>query len=113
MAGKIVFTTSFELEDQVTLHLLSQQESGIEVFTLDTGRPFPETYALWAETERRDGLRIRALYSKARRPRALIERREITDFIIRSCRAAPVALFSSVAVFWRLPAAPKPTSYIR
>jgi phosphoadenosine phosphosulfate reductase len=64
VAGKIVFTTSFELEDQVTIHLLSQQESGIEVFTLDTGRPFPETYALWAETERRDGLRVRALYSK-------------------------------------------------
>jgi phosphoadenosine phosphosulfate reductase len=35
--------------------------------TLDTGRLFPETYTLWAETERRYGRRIRAIYPNARR----------------------------------------------
>jgi thioredoxin-dependent adenylylsulfate APS reductase len=80
VAGKIVFTTSFGLEDQVILHLLSQQESGIEVLTLDTGRLFPETYALWAQTERRYGLRIRALYPRHADLEALIERQGINGF---------------------------------
>jgi phosphoadenosine phosphosulfate reductase len=61
--GKIVFTTSFGLEDQVILHFIAGQDVDIEVVTLDTGRLFQETYDLWAETERRYGSRIRAFYS--------------------------------------------------
>ena len=80
VAGKIVFTTSFGLEDQVILHLLSQQESGIEVLTLDTGRLFPETHALWAQTECRYGLRIRALCPRHADLEALIERQGIDGF---------------------------------
>ena len=60
--GRIVFTTSFGLEDQVITHWLCEQAIDIEIATLDTGRLFPETYELWAETERRYGRRIRALY---------------------------------------------------
>src|SRR5262249_52322317 len=59
--GRIVFTTSFGLEDQVILHLIAEAALDIDIVTLDTGRLFPETYDLWADTERRYGLRIRAL----------------------------------------------------
>jgi sulfate adenylyltransferase large subunit/phosphoadenylyl-sulfate reductase (thioredoxin) len=62
VAGKLIFTTSFGLEDQVILHFIAEQGIGIDVVTLDTGRLFQETYDLWSETERRYGLRIRALY---------------------------------------------------
>jgi sulfate adenylyltransferase large subunit/phosphoadenylyl-sulfate reductase (thioredoxin) len=60
--GAIVFTTSFGLEDQIILHHICDAGLDIDVVTLDTGRLFPETYAVWEETERRYGRRIRAVY---------------------------------------------------
>jgi sulfate adenylyltransferase large subunit/phosphoadenylyl-sulfate reductase (thioredoxin) len=60
--GAIVFTTSFGLEEQVILHHICDAGLDIDVVTLDTGRLFPETYAVWEETERRYGRRIRAVY---------------------------------------------------
>jgi phosphoadenosine phosphosulfate reductase len=80
LAGKIVFTTSFGLEDQAILHLIAEHGSDIEIATLDTGRLFPETHALWAETERRYGLRIRALYPRHDDLEALIEQQGINGF---------------------------------
>jgi phosphoadenosine phosphosulfate reductase len=80
VAGKIVFTTSFGLEDQVILHLLSERGNDVDVVTLDTGRLFPETYALWAQTERRYGVRIRALHPRHGDLEALVERQGINGF---------------------------------
>jgi phosphoadenosine phosphosulfate reductase len=60
--GRIVFTTSFGLEDQAIVHVIFRQALEIEVVTLDIGRLFPETYQVWAHTERQYGRRIRALY---------------------------------------------------
>jgi phosphoadenosine phosphosulfate reductase len=80
IAGKIVFTTSFGLEDQAILHLLAEQGGDIDVVTLDTGRLFPETYALWAQAERRYGRRIRTLHPRHDDLEALIERQGINGF---------------------------------
>jgi phosphoadenosine phosphosulfate reductase len=60
--GRIVFTTSFGLEDQVILHHICEAGLDIDIVTLDTGRLFPETYTTWEETERRYSRRIRAVY---------------------------------------------------
>jgi len=60
--GPIVFTHGFGIEGQVIFHWICERDLAIDVATLDTGRLFPETYALWAETERRYGRRIRAVY---------------------------------------------------
>jgi phosphoadenosine phosphosulfate reductase len=78
--GVIVFTTSFGLEDQVILHLLHERNLNIDVVTLDTGRLFPETYALWAESERRYGRRIRAFYPRHERLSDLIDDYGINGF---------------------------------
>jgi phosphoadenosine phosphosulfate reductase len=59
--GRIVFTTSFGLEDQAISHAIFTQDLAIDVVTFDTGRLFPETHAVWAETEQRYDRRIRAL----------------------------------------------------
>lgn len=56
----IVFTTSFGLEDQILLDALIKSGTEAKVVTLDTGRLFPEIVELWAETERRHGIRIEA-----------------------------------------------------
>ncbi|EDM38551.1 phosphoadenosine phosphosulphate reductase [Pedobacter sp. BAL39] len=48
--GKIVFSTSFGWEDQVITHMIFANNIPIEVFTLETGRLFPETYYVWNRT---------------------------------------------------------------
>ncbi|TWP24231.1 phosphoadenylyl-sulfate reductase [Apibacter muscae] len=49
--GKIVFSSSFSMEDQlITDAIFSQNLNNIEVFTLDTGRFFQETYSVWSKT---------------------------------------------------------------
>lgn len=61
--GKIVFSTSFGIEDQVISHaIFSQQIKNIEVFTLDTGRLFPETYSVWDKTQLQYNTKIKAFY---------------------------------------------------
>ncbi|WP_199118331.1 phosphoadenylyl-sulfate reductase [Pedobacter sp. ASV28] len=49
--GKIVFSTSFGWEDQVVAHLIFANKIPIKVFTLETGRLFPETYYVWNRTQ--------------------------------------------------------------
>ena len=80
IAGKIVFTTSFGLEDQAVLHWIARSGLDIEVVTLDTGRLFPETYALWAETENRYGIRVRGVYPNHVDLEALVSRQGIDGF---------------------------------
>lgn len=60
--GRIVFTTSFGIEDQALTHLIFANKLAIEVVTLDTGRLFPSTYKVWAETEEKYGRRIRSFH---------------------------------------------------
>jgi phosphoadenosine phosphosulfate reductase len=48
--GKVVFTTSFGLEDQVISHLIFENNIPMEVATLDTGRLFKETYSVYEAT---------------------------------------------------------------
>ena len=62
LEGPIVFTHGFGIEGQLIFHWICEHDLAIDVVTLDTGRLFPETYALWAKTERRYGRRIRAIY---------------------------------------------------
>jgi len=61
VSGRIAFSTSLGLEDQAVLHGLAQSAADVDVFTLDTGRHFPETLETLAESERRYGLRIRVV----------------------------------------------------
>jgi len=78
--GRIVFTTSFGIEDQLIAHHIVTEQLPIEVVTLDTGRLFPSTYKLWQETEERYGARIRACYPDAERLSAVIADQGINGF---------------------------------
>lgn len=49
-ADKVVFSTSFGWEDQAISHMIFSKNLPIKVFTLDTGRMFPETYYVWNRT---------------------------------------------------------------
>lgn len=48
--GQITFSTSFGWEDQVITDLIFANDLPIKVFTLETGRLFPETYYVWNRT---------------------------------------------------------------
>lgn len=48
--NKVVFSTSFGLEDQVVTDFIFANRLPIKVFTLETGRLFPETYYVWNRT---------------------------------------------------------------
>lgn len=47
---KVLFTTSFGIEDQVLTHIIFENQIRIRIATLDTGRLFPETYKVFNET---------------------------------------------------------------
>ena len=48
--GRVIFSTSFGWEDQVISHMIFKHNIPIQVFTLETGRLFPETYYVWNRT---------------------------------------------------------------
>lgn len=78
--GRIVFTTSFGIEDQLLTDLIFSNDLDIEVVTLDTGRLFPETYKVWSDTEMKYGKRIRAFYPDATALEELIADQGIDGF---------------------------------
>ncbi|HEY8579648.1 MAG TPA: phosphoadenylyl-sulfate reductase [Beijerinckiaceae bacterium] len=78
--GRVVFTTSFGLEDQAITHLIAEAGLDIELATLDTGRMFAETYDVWRETERRYGVRIAAFYPEREALEALVAAQGIDGF---------------------------------
>jgi phosphoadenosine phosphosulfate reductase len=78
--GRVVFTTSFGLEDQAIAHAIFSQALAIDVATLDTGRLFPETYDVWAQTERRYGVHVLTFAPGHRAVEALIAGQGIDGF---------------------------------
>jgi phosphoadenosine phosphosulfate reductase len=60
--GRIVFSTSLGLEDQAITDAIFRNDLDIEVFTLDTGRNFQETYTTLDETRKKYGKPITAYY---------------------------------------------------
>ena len=63
-APRIAFATGFGAEGCVLLDMIGRHRLPIDIFTLDTGLLFPETYELWRRIEARYRLRIRAVRSE-------------------------------------------------
>lgn len=60
--GRIIFTTSFGIEDQVITHKIFKNNLDIKVATLDTGRLFPQTYDVFSNTNSRYRKKITAYF---------------------------------------------------
>jgi len=63
--GAVCLSTGFGLEGQVLTHMIFSHRIPIKVFTLDTGRMFSETYAVWSATEEKYGQKIIPYYPDA------------------------------------------------
>jgi len=62
--GKVTFSSSFSFEDQVITHEIASKGFPVSIFTLDTGRLFPETYSVWNSTNERYNVKIHPYYPK-------------------------------------------------
>ncbi len=71
-AAETIFSTSFGIEDQVLTHLLHEVQSHINMFTLDTGRLFPETYYVWNRTLETYGFPIRPYYPQTHKVEQMV-----------------------------------------
>ena len=77
---QIVLSTSLGLEDQVLTEMVVRQDPEAEIFTLDTGRLFPETYELIAQTNKHFGIRIRIYFPDYRKVEEMVSRHGINLF---------------------------------
>ena len=58
---RLTFATGFGAEGCVLIDLIARARLPIDVFSLDTGVLFPETYELWRRLENKYGIEIRAV----------------------------------------------------
>jgi len=80
LSGRIAFSTSLGLEDQAVLHAIAATGAAADIFTLDTGRHFPETLETLEASERRYRLKIRVVAPDAAEVEALVARDGIFGF---------------------------------
>ncbi|HLG41544.1 MAG TPA: phosphoadenosine phosphosulfate reductase family protein, partial [Chitinophagaceae bacterium] len=76
----LIFSTSFSWEDQVISHFIFSKNLNIDVFTLDTGRMFPETYSTWSSTLERYKQKITAYYPDALALQRFVEEKGPNSF---------------------------------
>lgn len=69
---KIVFSSSLSYEDQIITHMIFSQDLNISVFTLDTGRLFPETYSVLSSTLNRYKKQIQVYYPDTKAAQDLV-----------------------------------------
>jgi phosphoadenosine phosphosulfate reductase len=60
--NEIVFSSSFSWEDQAITHMILSNQIPVEIFTLDTGRLFSETYYVWSRTNEIYNTKIKPYY---------------------------------------------------
>jgi phosphoadenosine phosphosulfate reductase len=78
--GKVAFSTSLGAEDQVITHLVSLLKLNVNIFTLDTGRMFSETYDVLTKTNARYGINIRIYFPDASSVEEMVNSRGINLF---------------------------------
>jgi phosphoadenosine phosphosulfate reductase len=59
---RVALASSFGLEDQVLTHIIANSNLNVDIFTLDTGRIFPETYDLIQKTESKYKRRVEVYF---------------------------------------------------
>jgi phosphoadenosine phosphosulfate reductase len=60
--SKIALASSLGFEDQVLTHLICANDKTTTIFTLDTGRVFPETYSLMSKTNDRYDINLKVYF---------------------------------------------------
>ena len=70
--GKLAFSTSFGQEDQIITDFIFKNNYPIDVFTLDTGRLFEETYEVYQRTVKKYNKSITPYFPDSKKVEALL-----------------------------------------
>jgi len=79
-AGKIALSSSMGPEDQVLSEMITSINPSVEIFTLDTGRLFPETYDLIDRTSKKYKTQIKVYFPDAKDVEEMIASKGINLF---------------------------------
>lgn len=78
--GKIALSSSLGLEDQVLTHMVCAIDKSTPIFTLDTGRLFPETYDLIHRTNQKYGIKMKVYFPDAEKIESMVNQKGINLF---------------------------------
>ena len=78
--GKIVLGTSLGAEDQVITDMLVRLGGDFELFTLDTGRLFPETYDLIDKTRKHYDIKINVFFPFPKHVEEMVNKKGVNLF---------------------------------
>jgi phosphoadenosine phosphosulfate reductase len=78
--SRIGFSSSMGAEDQVITHMIASVDKETRIFTLDTGRLFPETYDLIELTNKRYGVQIEVFFPDFQRVEMMVKTKGINLF---------------------------------
>jgi len=78
--GKIALSSSLGAEDQVLTQMVTGIDKEATVFTLDTGRLFPETYDLIHRTNSKYGIKVKVYFPEASRVEEMVGEKGINLF---------------------------------
>jgi len=78
--GKIALSSSLSIEDQVLTDLIVKIDPSARIFTLDTGRLFPETYSLIEKTNLKYNIHLEVMFPDYREVEELVKTEGINLF---------------------------------
>ena len=78
--GRIALASSMGAEDQVLTHMIRNINKDIRIFTLDTGRLFPETYDLIQKTRKKYGMTIEVFFPEKEEVEKMVNSKGINLF---------------------------------
>ena len=78
--NRLVFASSLGAEDQILTEMIASIGSKVRIFTLDTGRLFPETYDLLDSTVKRYRVKIDVYFPDAARVEEMVSNKGINLF---------------------------------
>ncbi len=78
--GKIALASSLGAEDQALTHMIVKADPTVRIFTLDTGRMFPESYELLHRTNRQYGITVEVFFPDRGKVEKMVNEKGINLF---------------------------------
>lgn len=78
--GKVAFGSSLGAEDQVLTDMIVKIDKSVKIFTLDTGRLFPETYDLIDITNKKYGISLDVCFPDSAQVEQMVKEKGINLF---------------------------------
>jgi phosphoadenosine phosphosulfate reductase len=78
--GKVALGSSMGAEDQVLTDMIAKIDKSTKIFTLDTGRVFPETYQTLDETNKKYGINVEVYFPNSEKVERMVNEKGINLF---------------------------------